>query len=187
MSIQITIGLGDQDVSADTLDRHMAALGFSRGVGQQHAVSAPAAAPAAPAEETKTEEPAPKPRGKARAKDAAPAISANPEDRKPPEDDAETQEQDAADEKAEVEAAREPEKPLTVEDVKAAVGLYVHKHGMPATQEDGVKIFVAALGKPPAGQDFWKMSLLADATQSQLQKTIAEWTAAAGSDKRFEG
>lgn len=130
---------------------------------------------------------APKATRTRKAKDAAPAISTNPEDRKPPEDDEATQEQDAADEKAEVEAAREPEKPLTVEDVKAAVGLYVNKHGMPATQEDGPKIFVEALGKPPAGEAFWKMSLLADATQKQLAKAIETWTEAAGSDKRFGG
>lgn len=117
--------------------------------------------------------------------DDKPAISTNPEDRRPPEDDEATQAQDAADEQAEVEAAREPEKPLTVEDVKAAVGEYVSKFGMAETQQDGVKIFADALGKPPAGEPFWKMSLLASASQEQLQKAIVAWKTAASAQTRY--
>jgi hypothetical protein len=117
--------------------------------------------------------------------DDKPAISTNPEDRRPPEDDAETQAQDTADEQAEVEAARDPEKPLTVEDVKAAVGEYVAKFGMAETQKDGVNIFADALGTPPAGEPFWKMSLLAGVSQEQLQKAVVAWKTAAAAQKRY--
>lgn len=101
-----------------------------------------------------------------------------------PEDEPEIQEQDKADEQAEVEASRNPEKPLTVDDVKAAVGLYVNKHGMPATNEDGPAIFVKALGQPPEGNPFWKMSILPD-DQAKLKACVDEWTKAATSDKRY--
>lgn len=124
-----------------------------------------------------------KTRGKA--KDAAPAISTTPEDRKPPEDDAETQEQDAADEAAEVEAARPAAAPVTVEDVMGAVGVYVEKFGLPAAQSDGPNIFVSALGTPPNGEAFWKKSLLATATQDQLQKALVAWKTAAAAEQRF--
>lgn len=118
-------------------------------------------------------------------KDAAPSISTTPEDRKPPEDDAETQEQDAADEAAEVEAARPAAAPLTVEDVMGAVGVYVEKFGLPAAQSDGPNIFVSALGTPPNGAEYWKKSLLATATQDQLQKALVAWKTAAAAEQRF--
>lgn len=49
--------------------------------------------------------------------------------------------QDAADEAAE-EGTAEPERVQTVDDVRAALGAYVKKYGMPAAQEDGKKLFV---------------------------------------------
>lgn len=135
---------------------------------------------------TPTEQPAETTPKKTRArKDTAPNISATPEDRRPPEDDAETAAQDAADEAAEVEATRAPDKPLTVDDVMAEVGGYVQKHGMPAAQEDGPAIFSSALGTPPAGEQAWRKSLLASCTQDQLQKALAAWKAAAEANKRF--
>lgn len=167
------------------IDGAMAALGFEREAARTTATStaALATAPAVAGEEPKPAETA---RKTTRTKKAdAPQVSTNPENRVGPEDDAETQAQDAADEAAEVEAAREPEKPLTVDDVKAAVGLYVEKHGMSATQEDGPKVFVSALGKPPAGEDYWKMSLLANATQEQLQKAVKGWKDAAAAGARY--
>jgi hypothetical protein len=107
------------------------------------------------------------------------------EERVGPEDDAETQAQDEADEQAEVEASRDPEEPLTVEDLKSAMSAYVTKFGMPATQEDGVNIFASALGNPPAGEAAWKMTLVANAGQDKLKKAIDAWTAAAAADGRF--
>lgn len=123
---------------------------------------------AAPAEEPK------RGRGRPSTKKDAPQISANPENRIGPEDTPETAAQDKADEQAEVEAAREPEKPLTREDVKVAMMAYVKKFGMPATQEDGPKIYVEALGAPPAGEEYWKLSLVPD-DQTALGKVVATW------------
>lgn len=95
------------------------------------------------------------------------------EERIGPEDDAATQEQDAADEAAEVEATRTA--PATIDDVKAAVQLYVDKYGMKNTQEDGPKIFVEALGTPPAGEAFWKFSIL-PTDPEKLAHVVNVWT-----------
>lgn len=107
------------------------------------------------------------------------------ENRVGPEDDAETQAQDAADEQAEVDANRDAETPLTIEDLKMAMSEYVTKFDMGAAQEDGVNIFGDALGKPPGGEQFWKMSIAAAAGQDTLKKAIAAWKAAAAADKRY--
>lgn len=102
---------------------------------------------------------------------AASQISSNPESRVGPEDDADTKEADAADEKDEV------GKTMTLDDVRAAVNGYVQKYGMPAAQEDGPKIFVEALGTPPADEPYWKMSLLPD-DQPSLLKVVTVWNKA---------
>ena len=83
--------------------------------------------------------------------------------------------QDAADEAAEVEAHRDPEKPLTIDDVKAAVMDYAEKYGMPAAQADGPRIFVEALGAPPKGEEFWKFSILPIDDQEKIRKVISIW------------
>ena len=83
--------------------------------------------------------------------------------------------QDAADEAAEVEAHRDPEKPLTIDDVKAVVMAYAEKYGMPAAQADGPRIFVEALGAPPKGEEFWKFSILPVDDQGKIQKVISIW------------
>ena len=92
-------------------------------------------------------------------------------------DDAEVVAQDDADEAAEVEEHRDEAKPLTVDDVKAVVGTYVAKYGMAAVQEDGPKIFVEALGTPPEGNAYWKMSIL-PADQEKLAHVIDVWNRA---------
>jgi hypothetical protein len=112
-------------------------------------------------------------------------ISTDPENRVDPEDDPEVQAQDAADEQAEVDANRDAEAPLTVEDLKAVMSQYVEKFGMPATQEDGVKIFADAIGTPPAGEAAWKMTLVAAAGQDKLKAAIAAWKAAASAAGRY--
>ena len=83
--------------------------------------------------------------------------------------------QDAADEAAEVEAHRDPEKPLTIDDVKAAVMAYAEKYGMPAAQADGPRIFVEALGVPPKDEEFWKFSILPVDDQEKIRKVISIW------------
>lgn len=107
------------------------------------------------------------------------------ESRVGPEDDAETQAQDEADEKAEVEAEREPDAPLTTEDLKEAMSAYVTKFGIPATQEDGAKMFTDALGKPPAHEAAWKVSLVGAAGQDHIKKAIAVFAKAAKSEARY--
>lgn len=102
-----------------------------------------------------------------------------------PEDDAATQAQDKADEQAEVEQNRDPETPLTIEDVKAAVGKYIEKFDMAAAQQDGPGLFVDVLGKPPEGQPYWKMSILPD-NQETLKKVVNAWTAAAAGNARYQ-
>lgn len=82
--------------------------------------------------------------------------------------------QDAADEAAEVEETRDTANPLTLEDVKFAMNGYVKKFGMAATQEDGPKIFVEALGKPPTGEPYWKLSLVPE-DQEKYAQIIATW------------
>lgn len=116
--------------------------------------------------------------------DDKPQISSG-ENRSGPEDDPETEAQDAADEQAEVEENRDDEAPLTIDDLKSAMGAYVSAHDMAAAQEDGPKIFVAALGKPPAGEEFWKASLVASSGQDHLKKAIDAWNAAAAAGKRY--
>ena len=90
-------------------------------------------------------------------------------------DSAEDAAQDAADETAEVEAHRDPEKPLTIDDVKAVVMAYAEKYGMPAAQSDGPRIFVEALGAPPKGEEFWKFSILPVDDQEKIRKVISIW------------
>ena len=105
-------------------------------------------------------------------------ISANPEDRQDPENP-EDAAQDAADEQAEVDAGRDAENPLTLDDLREAMNALVEKKGMPEVQKAGPGIFEKALGKPPAGETAWKLSLLSDATQDQLSAAIAAWKEAA--------
>jgi hypothetical protein len=92
--------------------------------------------------------------------------------------------QDAADEQAEVDAGRDPANPLTGDDLKNAMGLYVSKFTLEATKEDGPVIFNRALGKPPAGQAGWRVSLVEEAGQEALRAAVGAWTAAAQADDR---
>lgn len=85
------------------------------------------------------------------------------------------QAQDKADEAAEVAAGRDPETPLTREDVKKAMTGYVQKYGMAHTQTDGPVIFKEALGEPPAGEKYWKLSLVPETDQAALAKVIDTW------------
>ena len=189
MSIEIKIVLPDNDVGPAALEVHMAALGFTRQAAAVQGVIVRGEPNVQPAAEQPEPTPAPveakATRGR-KAKETAPAISATPEDRRPPEDDAATQAQDTADEQAEVEAAREPAKPITVDDLRGAMGAYVAAHGMPATQEDGPSIFGDVLGAPPKGEAAWKLSLLADLPQEKLAAAHKAWTDAAAGSARYK-
>ncbi len=105
------------------------------------------------------------------------SISQDPENRVSPEDTAEDEAQDAADEAAEVEDTRKDETPLTRDDVKAAMTGYVNTYGLPATQEDGPKLIGSALGKPPKGEEYWKLSLIPD-DQDALRKVVVAFQGA---------
>lgn len=108
----------------------------------------------------------------ARAAEQTPNISTGGERIDP--ENADEAAQDAADEKAEVAASRSEKAPLTADDVRQAVTGYVNKFGMAATKEDGLQFFIEALGAPPAGEDYWKMSILPD-DQTKLAKAVETW------------
>lgn len=91
------------------------------------------------------------------------------------EDDAETQAQDAADEQAEVDAARDPENPLTVEDLKQAYLPYFEKYGMEATKEDGAKMFVEIFGPVPEGSNGWTTAAMVEQGQDKVRQAIDGW------------
>ena len=108
-----------------------------------------------------------------------------------PEDEA-TASQDAADEAAEDAANREPEKPLTLDDVKTAVGLYITKFGegdfdkgRQIASEDGPGLFVDVLGAPPKDEPFWKFSIL-PTDQDKLAAMVKAWSDAAAAGARYK-
>lgn len=135
-----------------------------------------------PAETETTAKADTKPAAKKPAAKKGRGISDNPEDRK--EDDAATQAQDAEDEKAEASKGKDEAAP-TIEDLRAAMGEYVNKFEMPATHEDGPKIFSSALGNPPEGDEFWKVSTVKAAGDEAIAKAVAAWREAAAGEKRF--
>lgn len=100
--------------------------------------------------------------------------------------------QDATDEAAEDAANADPEKPLTLDDVKNAVGLYVTRFGegdfekgRQIASEDGPGLFVDVLGAPPAGEAFWKFSIL-PTDQDKLAAMVKAWTDAASAGARHK-
>lgn len=160
---------------------------YSNVVGREAA--APIAAAVQPTSADGVAPPAeePKARRGRKPKEEAPAtISAQPENRVDPEN-SEDAAQDQADEQAETDTGRDPDAPLTAEDLKAAMSAYVEKFGMPAAQSDGVGVFKAALGEPPAGQPGWRVSLVVEQGQDALRKAVTAWNDAAASDKRAGG
>ncbi len=147
--------------------------------------TAEAPAPTPPVEPAKTTRSRkPKAEEVAAAADAKPAISTDPENRidpQNPEDEA----QDAADEAAETASEQGEARTITTEDVKAAIGKYVAKFQLPATQEDGPGIFKSVLGAPPAGEPYWKLSILPQ-DQDSLAKCEKAWLDAAGRAERTQ-
>jgi hypothetical protein len=120
-------------------------------------------------------------RRKTRAKKAEPApnITAAPEARVDPEVEA----QDEADEAAEVAASGPASPQPTAEDLRAEMGAYAAKFGMPATLEDGTAIFTGALGPAPEGG--WKLSVVAGIGGETLAKAVVSWRAAAAGSARY--
>lgn len=105
-----------------------------------------------------------------------------------PEDDEATQAQDRADELAEEGKTEEPA--MTMEQAvmagKAAIGDYVKKFGMAAAQEDGMSVFIGALGDVPAGAKGWGWSMLAESGNlAGAIKAAKAWQAAASAAGRF--
>ena len=157
-----------------------AVSGVSNDTGPKEGVATPASA-GEPQAANKTGR-----RGKARAVDAAPAPAQDDtynvlkNSGTPSMADAETKAQDAADEKADTEAARNPEKPLTVEDVKAAVKGYVEKHTMAVAGLDLQFVwYMASSGK------VWKMSQMnAELGQPMLKSLVDAVNAATAAAER---
>lgn len=212
MSIEIRIVIPDDDINTpDALQKRLRLLGYERrdnpmlqaglnldAVRNQHAAlhgnSDQAALPVddeptGVAEQHKAEAAAEQAarakRGRPKKTEDKPNISATPEDRTPPADDAETAQQDEADEQAEVEASRANETPVTIDDLKAVVGDYVRKHSVAAAQEDGPKIFVSVLGNAPDGTDRWTFALLGELDAARLGKVVDAWKTAVAAGKRF--
>ena len=167
---------GGQIVGPAVLTPTPAPLGAADGSDQQSVKPEPAK----PTRGTRK----PKPEEVAAAADAKPAISTDPENRidpQNPEDEA----QDAADEAAETASEQPANRTITTEDVKAAIGKYVAKFQLPATQEDGPGIFKSVLGAPPAGEPYWKLSILPQ-DQDSLAKCEKAWLDAAGRAERTQ-
>lgn len=184
MTLTITIELdGIAAPMIEQLRAPMYALGFvpkddSARLRLNHEADLTAIAAAQAGDDVGTTAPEPKPETTTAAKPAAkkkvaPAISATPEDRRPPEDDAQTQAQDEQDEAAEVERNRKADKPLTTADVNLQIVEHVKASDVPTTQAAGAAIFVKALGAPPAGEEGWKLTMLT--TQEQIKKAHDAW------------
>jgi hypothetical protein len=190
MSIEIKITIPDAEVGDGTaLNRRMAVLGFAFGhaavpvIGGGYTAYDPLAGVAreddfaqqaridashAKAEVKKT---------RAKKAEPAPNISSHPEARVDP--------QDEADEAAEVAASAPASPQPTAEDLRAAMGAYAAKFGMPATMEDGTAIFNGALG--PAPESGWKLSVVAGIGGETLAKAERAWSAAAAGEARYTG
>lgn len=145
-----------EDEAADRTDAGNASSGANAGSGASAETSPPAGSPSPSSSGATTASP-----GEEKAQ-----ISTGDE-RIGPEDSAEDQAQDAADEKAETESKRDPVNPLTHNDVKNALGLYVKTYGMAATQEDGPKVIALMFGEGKS-----KVSDVPD-DQDSLRKAIA--------------
>lgn len=181
MSIELKIIIPNEDISdPDALKKRMVLLGYAFGrvtvpiigvcpvandsqheedTGQQARIDA-SHAKAEPAK-----------KGRPKKAEPAPNISAQPEHRVDP--------QDEADEAAEVAVSEA----VTAEDLRSVMGAYAAKFGMPATLEDGTAIFTGALG--PAPESGWKLSVVAGMGGETLAKAVAGWFAAAAGEARY--
>jgi hypothetical protein len=204
MSIRIEINLADPDVSATALAQHMEALGFARTQpilspdldadlagfkAEQESDAKPnigfgmdlvkdegprvdtTVVPAKRTRRTKAEIEADKAKEVVKELDQAAvaeerAITSSPEDRK----------QDEADE------AAEKTEELTTDSVRKLAGDYVAKFGIAAANEDGHRVFTAALGPVPADLTDtkgapvtqWRMSVIPSDADS-LRKMVHAW------------
>lgn len=176
MTITITI-TGD---CAEEVQRGLATLleGFEK------TPATPVSAPAPVAEPT----PAP---AKAKAKKKAEPveerqISTQPENRVAPEESPAVDEQDAQDEADEEDRIQDmDDPPISIEDLRAAMLEYKSKFGGEAVQADGPKIFVDALGKPPASEPYWKLTIIEKQGQAAIDKAYDAWALAASGDTRY--
>jgi len=177
MSIEIKIIIPSDEVGdLNALPARMAALGFfppapaaqtwqeAAGYGKGDHQFEPVA------NHSQEAKPEPK-KGRPKKAEPAPNISAAPEARVDP--------QDEADEAAEVAVSEA----VTAEDLRSVMGAYAAKFGMPATLEDGTAIFTGALG--PAPESGWKLSVVAGMGGETLAKAVAGWFAAAASEARY--
>jgi hypothetical protein len=191
MSIEIRITIPDEDIyKPDAVQKRMLLLGYTPSLYLSAAAlmnsdNAPVEHQMAQAEPVVAREDDPSQQAridashakaevkKTRAKKAEPApnISAAPEARVDP--------QDEADEAAEVAVSEA----VTAEDLRSVMGAYAAKFGMPATLEDGTAIFTGALG--PAPESGWKLSVVAGMGGETLAKAVAGWFAAAASEARY--
>lgn len=169
-------GLGTCNVNVGVLDVVAELNATDTAIREPTTAPEPASAEPAPVSEE------PKRRGRKPKAEAAPepAQISTGEERIGPEDDAATAAQDAADEAAEVEEHRDPEKPLTHDDLRAVAGQYQNLYGMAALQSDLPTILDQCLGPVPAGTKNakgievtrWAVSAV-PGDQATLQKVVA--------------
>lgn len=101
-----------------------------------------------------------------------------------PQDDVDEAEPTDADLQDDADEAEEEPEEVTVDTLRDAMQAYVAQFGMPAAQTDGRAIFEAALGKPPADNPFWTLSLVSAAGPDALARAIAPWKAAVEAGER---
>jgi hypothetical protein len=180
MSIEIRITIPDEDIhKPDAVQKRMLLLGYTPSLYLSAAAlmnsdNAPVEYQMAQAEPVAnhSQEAKPEPKkGRPKKAEPAPNISAAPEARVDP--------QDEADEAAEVAVSEA----VTAEDLRSVMGAYAAKFGMPATLEDGTAIFTGALG--PAPESGWKLSVVAGMGGETLAKAVAGWFAAAAGEARY--
>jgi hypothetical protein len=171
ISIQIHIPDSEVDMGPEALARRLAVLGYAPPAPAGFNWPTGSAMASEPvANHSQEAKPEPK-KGRPKKAEPAPNISAAPEARVDP--------QDEADEAAEVAVSEA----VTAEDLRSVMGAYAAKFGMPATLEDGTAIFTGALG--PAPESGWKLSVVAGMGGETLAKAVAGWFAAAASEARY--
>lgn len=91
-----------------------------------------------------------------------------------------TDEEDAEDD---IETIEEEE--LTVDDLRAVMQQYINLHGMDNTRKDGLNLLADALGAPPAGKEFWTVTLIGESSPEVLNKAIFAWDKAVKAGTRY--
>lgn len=92
-----------------------------------------------------------------------------------------SEEEDAEDDIEDVE-----EEALTIDDLRSRMQKYIDMHGLDQARQDGLKILSDSLGKPPAGREFWSVSLINELDDNEIiTKAVIAWDDAVKAGKRY--